>query len=76
MIEFGVGRAYVAGDIQIEGEPNISLYLTTGKCACSTEASNFCDCIRVAINRDARAIGDDYDRGDNLYLKFINQPRS
>lgn len=76
MAEMGVGRAYVSGDIQVEGDFG-ALFDARQKLAeqvpLRQKLQFVYDYFRTATSMNAKAVGDHYGRGDDLYLKFIDK---
>lgn len=76
MTELGVGQAYVAGDIEIEGD-FMSLLDARSKLKAKVpwrqKVQFLRDYFRTATSMNAKAVGDHYTRGDDLYLTFIDK---
>ena len=76
MTELGVGRAYVSGDIQIEGDFGAlfdARQKLQEKVPFRQKLQFLCDYFRTATTMNAKAVGEHYGRGDELYLKFIDK---
>ncbi|KAF9891317.1 hypothetical protein FE257_004172 [Aspergillus nanangensis] len=76
MTELGVGRAYVSGDIQIEGDIN-ALFDAREKIPENVPLRQkirfLYDFVRTSTKMNAKAIGEHYGRGDDFYLTFIDK---
>ncbi|KAJ5136924.1 hypothetical protein N7448_005478 [Penicillium atrosanguineum] len=76
MTELGVGRAYVSGDIQVEGDFG-ALFGARQKLAekvpLRQKLQFLYDYFRTATTMNSKAVNDHYGRGDYLYLKFIDK---
>lgn len=76
MTELGVGRAYVSGDIQIEGDFGAlfdARQKLQEKVPLRQKLQFLYDYFRTATTMNAKAVGEHYGRGDELYLKFIDE---
>lgn len=75
MTELSVGRAFVAGEIDVEGALDV-LFDVRGKVRDKVplrQRFQFAyDFLRTATKMNAKAIGEHYDRGDDFYLTFID----
>ncbi|KAL1849971.1 hypothetical protein Plec18170_007067 [Paecilomyces lecythidis] len=76
MTELSVGRAFVAGEIDVEGALDV-LFDVRGKVRDKVplrQRFQFAyDFLRTATKMNAKAIGEHYDRGDDFYLTFIDK---
>lgn len=76
MTELGVGRAYVSGDIQTEGDFGAlfdARQKLQEKVPLRQKLQFLYDYFRTATTMNATAVGEHYGRGDELYLKFIDK---
>ncbi|KAJ5675768.1 S-adenosyl-L-methionine-dependent methyltransferase [Penicillium macrosclerotiorum] len=76
MTELGVGRAFVAGDIHVEGDIGAlfdAREKLREKVPLRQKVQFLYDFVRTATTMNAKAIGDHYSRGDDFYLTFIDK---
>jgi cyclopropane-fatty-acyl-phospholipid synthase len=76
MTELGVGRAFVAGDIEVEGDIGAlfdARQRLREKVPLRQKIQFLYDFVRTATKMNAKAIGEHYNRGDDFYLTFIDK---
>lgn len=76
MTELSVGRAYVAGDIGVEGDLGVLFNARQQLCKkipLRQKIQFMIDFIRTTTAMNAKAIGEHYSRGDDFYLTFIDK---
>lgn len=76
MTELGVGRAYVTGDIQVEGDITALFGARQSlreKVPLRQKIQFLYDFVRTATKMNAKAVGEHYGRGDDLYLTFVDK---
>lgn len=76
MTELGVGRAYVSGEIEVEGDLNAlfdAREKLSDKIPLRQKFQFLYDYFRTATAMNSKAIGEHYSRGDDFYLTFIDK---
>lgn len=76
MTEMGVGRAFVAGDIEVEGDIGAlfdARQKLQEKVPLRQKIQFLYDFVRTSTKMNAKAVGDHYGRGDDLYLTFLDK---
>jgi cyclopropane-fatty-acyl-phospholipid synthase len=76
MTELSLGKAYISGDIEVEGDIGAlfgARKSITEKVPIRQKVQFVYDYFREATKMNAKAIGDHYTRGDDFYLTFIDK---
>lgn len=76
MTELGVGRAYVSGEIQVEGDLGAlfdAREKLKDKMPLRQKFQFLYDYFRTATAMNSKAVGEHYSRGDDFYLTFIDK---
>jgi cyclopropane-fatty-acyl-phospholipid synthase len=76
MTELSVGRAFVAGDIEVEGDIGAlfeARHMIREKVPLRQQIQFLYDFIRPPTKMNVEAVGEHYGRGDDLYLTFIDK---
>lgn len=76
MTEMGIGRAYLDGDIEVEGDLGALFNVRQNlqeKVPLRQKFQFVYDFIRTATKMNAKAIGDHYSLGDSFYLAFLDK---
>ncbi|KAJ5088386.1 S-adenosyl-L-methionine-dependent methyltransferase [Penicillium angulare] len=76
MTELGVGKAYVSGEIEVEGDLNAlfdAREKLQDKVPLRQKFQFLYDYFRTATDMNSKAIGDHYTRGDDFYLTFLDK---
>lgn len=76
MTELSVGRAFLAGDIQVEGDIGAlfdARERLKEKVPLRQKVQFLWDYIRSSTKMNAQAVGEHYGRGDDLYLTFLDK---
>lgn len=76
MTELGVGRAFVAGDIEVEGDIGIlfdARSILQEKVPLRQKLQFLWDYVRTTTKMNSKAIGQHYSRGDDFYLTYIDK---
>ncbi|KAK2807878.1 hypothetical protein FQN50_005267 [Emmonsiellopsis sp. PD_5] len=76
MTELSVGRAFIAGDIQIEGDLNALFNAREHlreKVPLRQKIQFIYDYIRTSTKMNSKAVTEHYGRGDDLYLTFLDK---
>ncbi|KAL4890155.1 S-adenosyl-L-methionine-dependent methyltransferase [Aspergillus ambiguus] len=76
MTELGVGCAFVAGEIDVEGDISVLFNARESlrdKVPIRQKLRFLYDLLRTVTKMNAKAIGEHYNRGDDFYLTFIDR---
>ena len=76
MTELGVGRAFVAGDIQVEGDIGAlfdARHKLREKVPLRQKIQFVYDFVRTATKMNAKAVGEHYNHGDDFYHTFVDK---
>jgi cyclopropane-fatty-acyl-phospholipid synthase len=76
MTEMAIGRAYLAGDIEVEGDLGAlfnARQSVTEKVPLRQKVQFIYDFIRTSTKMNAKAIGNHYSFGDAFYLTFLDK---